>query len=505
MTTAWILYVLLVGSLLACAALAMDGLLRRTTLPTRWVWLAALAGIVVFAVLAPREQPAPTRFKVPALEATASRVALPAAGPLGIRAIMTVVRATIATPVSRALAAADARVPTALLLGLGVAWSVLSALVLALLVIVSRRVRLARRDWPRADVQGVPVRIARTIGPAVIGFARPEIVVPRWLLARSAEEQRLVIVHEGEHVAARDQLLLIGGWIVVAMLPWHPAAWWALSRMRLAIELDCDARVLKRGIQPRPYGALLIDIAGQYAGLRVGALALADGTSHLERRLLAMNRSRTRLALVRTALLGAVATLSVAMACEARLPTSAEVDAMNVASLEKTATKAKLLDEAAVKNAIYKVNGEVVSAEQAHALDSKDIATVNVTKSSGENGKGDRVYTYVNIATNKGEAKDGGTPVFFRKRVSEGGVEPGAAAGIEAKRGMMKTRDRFSGLLFVDGVRAPEDALSKLAPSDIVSIDVLKGEAAAKISSDPAAANGIIKVTTKTGATAARP
>ena len=349
------------------------------------------------------------------------------------------------------------------------------------------------------------MRIARTIGPAVIGFARPEIVVPRWLLARSAEEQRLVIVHEGEHVAARDQLLLIGGWIVVAMLPWHPAAWWALSRMRLAIELDCDARVLKRGIQPRPYGALLIDIAGQYAGLRVGALALADGTSHLERRLLAMNRSRTRLALVRTALLGAVATLSVAMACEARLPTSAEVDAMNVASLEKTATKAKLLDEAAVKNAIYKVNGEVVSAEQAHALDSKDIATVNVTKSSGENGKGDRVYTYVNIATNKGEAKDGGTPVFFRKRVSEGGEEPGAAAGIEAKRGMMKTRDRFSGLLFVDGVRAPEDALSKLAPSDIVSIDVLKGEAAAKISSDPAAANGIIKVTTKTGATAARP
>ena len=56
MTSAWTLYVLLVGTLLACAALALDGILRRTTLPTRWVWVSALAGIVCLAVIAPRSE-----------------------------------------------------------------------------------------------------------------------------------------------------------------------------------------------------------------------------------------------------------------------------------------------------------------------------------------------------------------------------------------------------------------------------------------------------------------
>ena len=56
-----------------------------------------------------------------------------------------------------------------------------------------------------------------------------------------------------------------------------------------------------------------------------------------------MNRSRTRLALARTAVLAAVATLSVAMACEARLPTSAEVDAMTYMQLIRSAAESGLI------------------------------------------------------------------------------------------------------------------------------------------------------------------
>jgi len=293
---AWLLYVLLVGTLLAFAALSIDGVLRRTALPTRWVWITALGGIVALAILAPRREPTPSAFKVRARVAAPANVqALPKTS-TGVIAKIAATRDAIVESVSSTLAQASVRTPKEALLPLVTVWLLLSGSVLSVLVIVSRRANRARRIWPLRDVHGTPVRIAHATGPAVIGFARPEIVVPSWLLERTPDEQRLVIVHEREHVKARDQLLLAGGWLVAALLPWHPAVWWSLSRLRLAIELDCDARVLHRGVQPRPYGSLLIDIAGQSAGHRIGALALADRTSHLERRLLAMKHSRTRFA-----------------------------------------------------------------------------------------------------------------------------------------------------------------------------------------------------------------
>ncbi|MGZ6640165.1 MAG: M56 family metallopeptidase, partial [Solirubrobacteraceae bacterium] len=73
--------------------------------------------------------------------------------------------------------------------------------------------------------------------------------------------QRLVIAHEAEHVAARDTLVLGIACVVVAAMPWNPVVWYMLSRLRLAVELDCDARVLRAGAAPLSYGALLIDVA----------------------------------------------------------------------------------------------------------------------------------------------------------------------------------------------------------------------------------------------------
>ena len=363
---------------------------------------------------------------------------------------------------------------------------------LLVLVVVNRRVNRDRRAWPLAEVFGTPVRITPAVGPAVVGLSAPEIVVPRWLLERSPDEQRLVILHEREHLAARDQLLPFGGLIVAAILPWHPAVWWALSRLRLAIELDCDARVLNRGVQPRPYGSLLIDIAGQCAGHRVGALALADRTSHLERRLLAMKNTQPRLALLRTGALGAIAMLSIVMACEARLPTSAEIDKMDVASAEKAAVQAKLVDERGV------------------CMGSKDIVSVSVTKAGAAHLtdamhrralKGDSsTYAVVNIRTSALNERI----ETLRARSSSPESTAHGDRQVEASTG--RNRDGawdadqlkgFAGLVFVDGALAPAGILAKLGPNEIASIEVLKGEAAAKISTDPAAANGVIRVTTK--------
>lgn len=490
MTIAWTLYVLLVGTLLACSALAVDGILRRTTLPTRWVWVSTLVAIVGFAVIAPRRDAPSAAFRIPVTQSRAGVVAAPSMATNRFAAVLDRAREAAGAIATKLIVSANRRLSAAVVLGLSIAWGVLSAVMLAVLVIVNRRVDRERHAWPRAEVLGTPVRITPTVGPAVIGLSAPEIVVPRWLLERSPDEQRLVIVHEREHVAARDQLLPVGGLIVAAILPWHPAVWWALSRLRLAIELDCDARVLNRGVQLRPYGALLIDIAGRCAGHRVGALALADRTSHLERRLLAMKNTQPRFTLVRTGALGVIAMLSIVMACEARLPTSAEVEKMDVASAEKAAVQTKMLDGKEAQNIVYKIDGVVVTAAQAHAMSSKRIASVRVTKSGAAIMKGDSTaYAVVNVSTSDSSIK--GVPM---KIVYKNGAQEGT---IETAHGTLTDSKGFTGLLFVDGVLAPQGSMATLSPGDIASVEVLKGDAAVKVSTDPAAANGVIRITTK--------
>jgi beta-lactamase regulating signal transducer with metallopeptidase domain len=496
MTIAWILYVLFVGTLLTGAALAIDGVMRRTSLPTRWVWVGALAAIACLSMIAPRQGAISPPPEMQSARDDAAIVAAAAVPSTGFLRTMERMRDGISSSVAAGIAAAETRVPSAVMVPLAIAWGLWSAALLAVVLIVNRRVHRARRAWPVADVHGIAVRIAPSMGPAVVGLSSPEIVVPRWLFERSRDEQRLVVVHEREHIAARDQLLPIGGWLIAALLPWHPAVWWSLSRLRLAIELDCDARVLNHGVQPRPYGALLIDIASHCATHRVGALALADQPSHLERRLLAMKQTRPRFVFARTSVLGALAAIAIVMACEARLPTSAEIASMDVESLEKAALQAKILDERAGKQVIYKVDGRTVSAEEAHAISEKRIVSLNVTKEGAEAGNGDgQVFTFVNVKTSDGKPKIEPVEVYLKSQTND--------AALEAAHGTLKARTGFTGLLFVDGVRAPASALSKLTPHDIATINILKAEAATEFSSDPAAANGIIKVFTKRGAAAA--
>ena len=484
MTTEWIVYVLLVGGLFACAAAATDGILRRAAMPTRWVWVAALLATTVFSAMsvrraAPAYNPSiAATVRVSALRVAASRG--------GLLEAIAHVRTWIGEVAGRSVGAAHYGLAGTVQVSLVVAWITASAGLLVLLFLVHRGMDRERRRWPLAQLFDVSVRITPSEGPAVVGITRPEIVVPRWLLARTADEQRLVVVHEREHIVARDHLLLLGGLVIAALFPWHPAVWWVVSRLRLAIELDCDARVLHRGVQARPYGSLLIDIAGQCAGHRVGALALADRPSHLERRLLAMKNTQPRFTLVRSGTLGALAALSILVACEAKLPTSAEVEKMDVAGAEKAVMQAKVLDEAGAKNVVYKVDGVVVSADKAHALSAKRIATVHVIKGTLMNTKDSgSVYTTVNVTTGAGE--ETGVPMTV----------VGNNMKISTERGTLTEKKGFTGLLYIDGVLQPSSSLAALSPNEIASVEVLKGAAAAKVSTDPAAANGVIQVTTK--------
>src|SRR5690606_2123038 len=97
--------------------------------------------------------------------------------------------------------------------------------------------RRMRRKWPTVEMDGTRVRLSPSAGPAVIGLFRPEIVIPKWLLTTSAAERELAIAHEKEHLRAHDAALLAGGCLLAALVPWNPAMWWMVFRLRLSVEI----------------------------------------------------------------------------------------------------------------------------------------------------------------------------------------------------------------------------------------------------------------------------
>ena len=107
--------------------------------------------------------------------------------------------------------------------------------------------RRAARRWPTVEVDGARVLVSERLGPAVFGLLRRASSC-RAGCSRQPEQMRVIALrHEREHVAARDHALLAVALLLMALAPWNPALWWQLRRLRFAIEIDCDARVTRRG------------------------------------------------------------------------------------------------------------------------------------------------------------------------------------------------------------------------------------------------------------------
>ena len=138
---------------------------------------------------------------------------------------------------------------------------------------------------------------------------------------------------------ARDPQLLGAAWIALILFPWNPALWLMVSRLRLAIEVDCDRRVLRGGASPSAYGSLLVAVAELASPLRPSALALADDSSHLRTRILAMDAHLPKFGRIRAGLATLIGAIAVLAACEAKEPTAADVDSMTAASAEKAAQR----------------------------------------------------------------------------------------------------------------------------------------------------------------------
>jgi len=481
------IYSALVALIVAAAARAVEWIARIAGVRVRWIWAAALALSLVLSlsaalrgtttvVIAAAEAPAPHIGSV-------ARTSRETSWLHALRERVDFVRQRLDAPLRGVAAEVHRTVSPGANVSAAVLWSAMSIGLALVVVGVGRRFRNARRNWPHVTVQGVGVRVAPRIGPVVIGVLHPDIIVPRWLLARDPDEQTLVVTHENEHVRARDPLLLGVAWGAVVLAPWNPVIWYMLSRLRLAIELDCDARVLRRGAAPRSYGALLIDVAQHALPLRLSALALADDSSHLHQRILAMKPSIPRFARMRCGLAAAFAAAGVLVACQATLPTDAEIERMDVASATRAA-RAIARTRHADTNVTYTVDGRTVTASEATALAPDAVAGVRIV--TAPEGK----PSLINIETRK---------MPSAVAVADSGLVRRRPLTSDGKSVTSLTKAPFTGLIFIDGARATESQLHLLDPKQIESVEVLKGQAAADSFKDPEAANGVITITTKRG------
>jgi bla regulator protein BlaR1 len=523
--TAWLLYSLVLSGLCVLAARSGEAALRAQGRPVRWAWVAGLFLALVLTGLALVRSPAPavSTPSIPALDETAAGATT--AEPPGVRALaLDVVRDALALPgdlIGGALAAVQAATSAhadtvdAALVAL---WIGASTVLVLLLIGALRRLGRARASWRRDHIAGTPVLVSAHEGPALVGLLRPTIVVPEWLLREPQERQELVVRHEREHALARDHLVLLLGCAAVCAMPWNPASWWMLRRLRLAIELDCDARVLRSGAQRRSYGMLLLDIAGHASTSRPFiAPALVDARTHLERRVLAMTETNRTRRPLRTLSAAAAALLLSAAACTTDMPTAAQIDEMDVETARTRAAEAGLVDLSSADGPVYVVDGVVVTEAQARALAPEQIEAIEVLKGTAARN----VYGYAASAgavmvrtrskTPLEEVVVEGQPLPVRTRESEGRTRvlhpttvEGAPAGeyrtaLRAPAGELQLRERKPApLIEIDGVLMGLGfGMEQIEESSIERIEVVKGAAAQRLYSDPRAVNGVIRITTK--------
>lgn len=305
-------YVILVTAGIAATAVLVEALLRGRSIAARWVWVAAL-GLTTVATIFAMVAPKPTTL----IEMTV------------VDAPGIVSPSTAKTPVSVATPDVDVLLNSADM-ALPVVWGIASVLLLVALGAGQQRYRRERARAKAARVGGHDVLLTEDVGPAVAGVRRPVVFVPRWVLALDEGSQQLLLSHELEHVKERDTWLLLLGAVSVAVTPWNPVVWWMVRRMRLAVEQDCDARVLARHPGIRRYADLLLTAASRHdLTARLLAAHFGEYTSDLVRRIEAMTNMK-QLSWRRVGAAALVAAGLLTVACETPRP-----DPVAPISLEK--------------------------------------------------------------------------------------------------------------------------------------------------------------------------
>lgn len=486
----WMLYSLCIGAVVSVAAVAASDAQKAASRPVRWIWFGAIVGIVALTLAAPmRRSTGSSGIALPLAKITTD--ATPDRSRAGTMSVWySAARAAVEIPLREAMASVQSlvdRAPSLVQKSVAALWLLGSLTVLGVFGVSYVRIRRRVARWPLRNIGTVLARIAPRAGPAVVGLAPPEIIIPAWLLERSAEEQQLVVTHEQEHVRAGDPWLLIGACAALVLFPWNPALWFAFARLQLAVELDCDRRVLRRGVPAAKYGSLLIEISSLRVTLPSAMPAFSHNSSYLERRLMAMTSRVSRFARPRRIAGAGVALVALIAACESRLPTSADIEKADGAAAIKQVAEAGLVKS----DVVYTIDGKPVTAAEAKAISAEELAGVQVEKAKAYQG-----LVEVKLLTRAATDTSGGwdTPMHV---ISDSAMKMRIKQRAEAAARNGGAEKKFDGLVVVDGKVSDAGVLKTLSPQVIQSVEVLKGSAAAAKYTDPRAVNGVIEITLK--------
>ncbi len=508
MMLGWMIYIIAVTLLLGVAALAVERALRLYGRPTRYAWVAVPLGAGLVPALV-----AVARSWLPSDGATAalllpgglSPAAWSASGPAVVRG--------------------DTEAALSLDLTLGVVWLVVSGVLLAALVWSALRLRRERGSWAPGEVTGVPVWFSRDLGPAVVGIARSHIVVPRWVLRLAREVQALVVRHEDEHRRAGDARLVFFGLAAAVLAPWNLPLWWVLHRLRLAIEVDCDRRVLAGGAPLRSYANALLAVRRHRARSALAAMAFARPSSALGRRIAIMTQDSMRARLLRAGAYGATALGLVALACDMPTPQEPGPDVVP----DEIATEASAT-EAIEGLPVFVVDGVIWAAQLDGATGGIDVDTLDIERievlrgATGErylrsltteqaqesDGRWVRAVQHGVVAvTTKGGGRRRVLPLSEREESNStpatehtvtvleraSAAEPVTVTPRDPNAVSLTSESEDKKPLYVvDGVIVA--APLEIEPERIESVEVIRGEAAVA-QYGARAKNGVIKVTTK--------
>ena len=146
--------------------------------------------------------------------------------------------------------------------------------------------RLLAKGWDASPLSLGRINVALRAGaelcvtgdldrPCVIGFFRPRILIPHWLLARlSPAELEQVVLHESEHLRRMDDWANLLQKLCLVVFPLNPALWWLERRLCAEREMACDDAVVSRTHAPRAYAACLAGLAERGLERRQAALSL---------------------------------------------------------------------------------------------------------------------------------------------------------------------------------------------------------------------------------------
>ncbi len=433
MMAAWMVDTLVASVLIGLSALLLERGARGYRMPTRFLWIGAMLASVLLPLVA-RWNPGGI---LPAGSLADNLLAgLPS--PSGWTAAAT-------------LDGGDATgwSVTAWVLAL---WAIASGVIGLVFATAVVRLRRERALWSSGQVAGVQVFFSTAFGPAVVGILDSRIVMPTWVLRLNRRIRRLIVLHEAQHLRAGDVRTLTLATVLVVLMPWNVALWWQLRRLRFAVEVDCDRRVLRTSVQLRDYAELLISMRGRRRWMPVPALAFARPPSTLARRIDVMTNLSVCRHPLRSVGYAAVAGALFVLACDASAPGEPEAPV-----LSKEAAAGSALHEIAELASDARIAREAVVARK-RAFLREDLVALKMSESAEEADSNAPVETVVLVRT--AELRPTPAPLY---------VVDGIIVG--------------AGMLDIDTLR-------------IEMIEVVKG-AAAEARFGDRAKNGVVLITTK--------